>query len=145
MAVPIRTKTGPSTGVPAEAIAGGQVIEGRASGRVGVAGAASVKVLGIAITDGIAPESQVLTSTVVGGRAVLNAAQLPTVISYADRGQEVPCVYAAVAAYGEKLIAAAGGKVTPAGATPDARTIVGTCTEPNGVTVVNAVGLVRTV
>jgi len=143
-AVPIRTKTGPGTGIPAEPILGGQVVEGRTAGRVGVAAAGSVKVLGIAVTDGIAPEAQTLTATVVSGRPVLNATPLPTVFSYAYGGQEVPAVYAAPAAFGEKLVAAAGGKVTPADATPDARTIVGTCTEPNGVTAANAVGLVRT-
>jgi hypothetical protein len=49
--------------------------------------------------------------------------------------------YAAVANLGDKLIAASAGRVTPAGATPDARTIVGECTEPGGVTVVDSVAL----
>ena len=40
---------------------------------------------------------------------------------------------------------AADGKVTPAGATPDARTIVGKCTEPAGVVVAtNPRGLMET-
>jgi hypothetical protein len=42
---------------------------------------------------------------------------------------------AAAANQGVKLIAAANGTVTPAGATPDARTVVGVCTHPGGVTV----------
>lgn len=42
-----------------------------------------------------------------------------------ERGQGLRVEFAAAAAPGTKLVAAATGKVTPAGATPDARTIVG--------------------
>ena len=51
-------------------------------------------------------------------------------------------VYAAAANFGDALICAANGQVTPAGATPDARQIVGKCTAPNGVGI-GAVGLMR--
>lgn len=136
------TKSGPKTFTPAEAILGGQLVEGRANSRIGVAGAGSAKVLGVALTDAQAPEALQTTSTIVAGRPVLNAAPLPTTVAVAYSGEEVPVTYAANASFGDALVAAAAGQVTPAGATPDARTIVGRCTEPAGVTA-GAVGLVR--
>jgi hypothetical protein len=54
----------------------------------------------------------------------------------------VPVKFAAAAAFGDRLIAAAAGTVTPAGATPDARTIVGFCAELAGVAL-NGTGLMR--
>lgn len=144
---PIVRKTGPATYTPADnaAVTGGHVVEAVGTERIQLAGAASVKVLGIAVIDGIAPEDLVLTPTTVGGRSVLNTAVLPTTVSVAYGGMEVPCEYAAAAAFGDPLIAAAGGTVTPAGATPDARTIVGRCTQPGGVAAAGDFGLVRTV
>lgn len=147
--VPIVTKTGPKTFTPAnnEAIRGGLLVEARTGGRIGAAAAGSFVVLGVALNDAQAPEQLVTAPTVdAGGRNVLNAAQFPTIVAVAYGGDEVNVTYAANAAFGQKLIAAAAGTVTPAGATPDARTIVGTCTEPLGVVVgTNAVGLMRTV
>lgn len=143
-AVPQVRKGGPSSFKPAELILGGQLVEARAASRIGVAAAGSVKVLGVALTDAINPEAISDEPTVVNGREVLTAAILPVVVAVAHSGDEVPVKYAADAAFGQKLIAAAAGQVTPAGATPDARTIVGTCTEPAGV-LAGAVGLMRTV
>lgn len=137
------TKTGPRTYTPAEAITGGQLVEARAASRVGVAAAGSVKVLGVALTDAINPEAVSTTPTVVNGRPVLNAAALPTLVPVAYAGDEAPVTYAAAAAFGDKLIAAANGQVTPAGLNPDPRSIVGTCTAPAGVAA-GAVGLMRT-
>jgi len=144
--IPQVTKAGPRTYTPAddETILGGQVVEARDGGRIGVAAAGSVRVLGVAVTDAVAPEDLVLTPTVVGGRSVLNAAPLPTTVAVAYGGIEVPVVYAAAAAFGDLLIAAAAGRVTPAGATPDARTIIGRCTAPEGVSGAGVVGLMRT-
>ncbi|MGI8682065.1 MAG: hypothetical protein ACR2JO_08040 [Mycobacteriales bacterium] len=142
-AIPQVRKTGPRTYVPAEQILGGQVVEARAASRVGVAAAGSLKVLGVAVTDGINPEAFVGTSTVVNGLPTLNAVQLPGHVVVADSGIEVPVTYAAAAAFGDRLIAGAAGTVTPAGLTPDARSVVGICSEPNGVAI-NATGLVRT-
>jgi len=139
----MRTKTGPKSFVPAEPILGGQLVEARAAGRVGVAAADSLKVLGVAVVDGIAPEGQVTTAVDVGGRPVLNAAVLPAIVSVAYSGIEVPVVYAGAAAFGDRLKAAAGGRVVTAGATPDARLVVGICTEPAGVAS-GATGLMRT-
>ncbi|MGH8938619.1 MAG: hypothetical protein ACRDV2_04635, partial [Actinomycetes bacterium] len=71
---------------------------------------------------------------------ILDTAPLGTRVAVA-KGVEVPVKYAAAAAFGDKLVAASNGRVTPAGATPDARTIVGECTELAGVTVVDSVAL----
>lgn len=147
--IPIVTRGGPKTFTPAnnEAIRGGLLIEARAASRVGVAAAGSLVVLGVATNDAQAPEQLVTTPTVDSfGRNVLSAAQFPITVAVVYGGDEVNVTYAANASFGQKLVAAANGTVTPAGATPDARTIVGTCTEPAGVVVsTNAVGLMRTV
>ncbi|SDC45912.1 hypothetical protein [Nocardioides lianchengensis] len=131
-AIPQVRKTGPKSYPAAEAVVGGQLVEGRAASKVGVAAAGSVKVLGVSLNDAVA----VLVTDPVGG--VLNTAPLGTRVNVA-KGVEVPVKYAAAAALGDKLIAASNGRVTPAGANPDARTIVGECTEPAGVTVVDSV------
>lgn len=142
------TRTGPKTFTPAsgEAIRGGLLLEARAAGRVGVAAAGTLKFVGVALTDAQAPEQLVTgPATDAAGRYVLSAAQFPTTVACAYGGVEVPVTYAADCTFGALLIAAAGGTVTPAGATPDARTVVGRCTEPLGVTVAtNPVGLMRT-
>jgi hypothetical protein len=143
-AVPRVTTGGPRTYVPASgvAISGGQVVEARAAGRIGPAAAGSFVCLGVALTDAIAPEDLVTTGTQVGGRTTINMAVLPQNVAVAYAGDEVPVTYAAAATFGQLLVAAANGQVTPAGATPDARTIIGRCTAPNGVGAA-AVGLMR--
>ncbi len=138
------TKTGPRTYTPVEPILGGQLVEARAAGRIGVAAVGSLKVLGVALTDAQSPDAFTgLTTTGTDGRPLLNAAVLPTVVAVAYGGIETKVVYAAAATFGDSLIAAAAGQVTPAGLNPDARTIVGRCTAPNGVAL-GAVGLMRT-
>ncbi|UAJ16182.1 scaffolding protein [Gordonia phage Malibo] len=139
------TQGGPKTFTPAsgETILGGQLVEARAGSRIGVAAAGSTKVLGVALTDALAPEQFPPANTTDAlGRTVVSAVPIPTVVAVAYAGTEVRVKYAAAANFGDKLIAAANGTVTPAGATPDARTIVGTCTEPAGVAL-NATGLIR--
>ena len=137
-------KTGPRTYVPAELILGGQVVEARAAGRVGVAAAGSFKTLGIAVTDGINPEAFTTDPvTVAGGIPTLDASQRQSNVVVADSGIEVPATYAVAAAFGDRLQAAAAGAVTPMAAAADGRLEVGTCTESLGV-VAGAVGLVRT-
>jgi len=70
----------------------------------------------------------------------------PTKVAVAYGGMEVDGVtYTADCAEGLALIAAANGDVSPAGATPDARTVIGWCAEPGGVVVLTkATGRVRT-
>lgn len=142
-------KAGPRTYTPADnaVIVGGQVVEAVAGGRIQKAGAGSVKHLGVALTDAIAPED-VVTGPVVGGdgRPVTALYSAPTTVAVADSGIEVKVTYAANAAFGDWLICAANGTVTPAGAAPDARTLVGQCREPLGVVVgTNPRGLMKTV
>ncbi|SIH82628.1 hypothetical protein [Mycobacteroides abscessus] len=142
------TKTGPRTYTPKAGVSikGGQLVEGLTGGRIQPAAAGSVKVVGVALTDAIAPEDLVLAPTTGSdGRSVLNTVVPPTKVACAYGAIEVPVTYAADAAFGDALVAAANGTVTPAGATPDARAIVGKCTEPGGVVVATkAVGLMRT-
>jgi hypothetical protein len=146
--VPMFRKTGPRTYTPADnaTIRGGRVVEAVAGGRIQEAGAGSVKALGVALTDAIAPEDQVNGPTTGGdGRPITALYSAPVNVGVADRGIELKVTYAANANFGDKLICAANGTVTPAGATPDARTIVGYCSEPAGVTVsTNARGLMVT-
>jgi len=141
------TQGGPKTFTPAdnEVILGGQLVEARTGGRIGVAAAASVKVLGVALNDAMAPEDFPPADTTDAlGRTVVSAVAIPTTVAVAYAGTEVTVQYSANAAFGDKLVATATGKVAPAGATPDARTIVGICTEPAGVVfATNPRGLMR--
>lgn len=143
-------KSGPATYTPADnaVIVGGQVVEAvGTAGRIQKAGAGSVRHLGVALTDAIAPEDQVNGPVTGGdGRPVTAMYSAPTTVAVADSGIKVKVTYAADATLGQALICAANGTVTPAGATPDARQIVGWCREPLGVTVaVNPRGLMKTV
>ena len=102
-AIPVVTKTGPRTHVPAvgELILGGNVVEARAGGRIGRAAAGSTTVLGVAITDARSPEdvnAALNTGTVVDGRPVVNAAPLPVNVGVIYAGQEAPVVFAAACA-----------------------------------------------
>ena len=145
--IPQVTQGGPKTFVPKAGafVRGGRGVEAVAGGRIQEWGAGTTKGLGCALTDAIAPEDVNTQSTTdAQGRPVLNTVVLPTSVAVAYGSTEVPMTYAADAAFGDPLIAAANGTVTPAGATPDAATIVGRCTAPSGVTVAsNPVGLVR--
>lgn len=145
--IPQVTQGGPKTFTPANDafVRGGRGVEAVAGGRIQEWAAGTTKGLGCALTDAIAPEDVNTQSTTdANGRPVVNTVVLPTTVAVAYAGTEVPMTYAADAAFGDKLIAAANGTVTPAAATPDARTIVGVCSEPAGVTVAtNPVGLVR--
>lgn len=103
------------------AVTGGQVVEGTVDSgvdKVQAAGAGSLVVLGVAYNDA-SPDD---TST---GSAV-NVNPLPTAVTVGNG--EFYVTYAAAATVGQALIAAANGQVTPAGATPDARTVIGYCT-----------------
>lgn len=151
--IPVVSVGGPKTYTPADnvTITGGQLVAATTGGRVAVAGAGSVKVLGVALGDAIAPEDVVTAPA--GTPPTLAAVPQATTVAVAYGGAEVPVTYAADAAFGDRLVAAASGTVTPftgfaAGqdqANVDFRLIVGICTEPAGVTVSSqAVGLMRT-
>lgn len=132
--IPIRRKHGGRSYPAAETIVGGQLVEGRAASKAGVAAAGSFKVLGVARNDAVAA----LVTEPVNG--ILDTAPTGTRVGV-EKNVEVPVKYAAAAAFGDKLVAASNGRVTPAGATPDARTIVGECTELGGVDAADTVAL----
>lgn len=135
-------KHGPVTYEVLEAIKGGQLVEARTTGdgdKVGVAAAGSLKVLGVANTD--ARPAAANTGTTSDGFPFLDISGLPSQVTVDDNCY-IKVKYAADAEFGVALIAAALGTVTPAGAAPDARTIVGYCAEPGGVTA-NATALAR--
>lgn len=125
-----------------ETIAGGQLVEARTNaGRslpgAGVAGAASVKVLGVAQKDAVAVGAEIRTP--VSG--VLDQTLAPPEFEVIN-AQFVPGVkYSTAAAYGARLVAAALGCVRPyVPGTDDAGLIVGWCAEKDGV-LLNATGL----
>lgn len=112
----------------AEAVVGGQLVERRTGVRlVGVAAAGSLLVCGVARWDVPAARA------IVGGPQVGDGNELTVA-----RGVVIPVTFTAAATAGQKLIAAANGQVTPAGAAPDARTVVGEAFEAVGI---GAVGL----
>jgi hypothetical protein len=116
------------------------LVETRADGRVGVAGEGSTTVAGVAIAGG--PGNEDLSAVAGGGAPVWRCPGLVDVVS---GGDEAHVVYAELAEEGAELVAAAGGRVRPAGPGTDARVIAGICTEPGGVSAINGFGLMRTV
>lgn len=126
--------TGPANYEAVEAIDGTQFVEARAGGvslpGVGVAAAGSVKVVGIAQK----PASPTGGAPRVPVAGVLNVTLAPTEVAVYDNGQTVPNVlFSGAAAYGDRLVVGANGGVAQAGATPDARAIVGWCKSRGGV------------
>lgn len=109
-----------------EAVTGGQLVEARTAGggTVGVAAAGSLVVQGVALFDANP------SPTTPAGSIVVNP--VPKTVTVA-RNVVIAVTYSASATFGQKLVATANGQVGPAGATPDARTVVGRCEEPGGV------------
>lgn len=105
------------------AVAAGQLVEpDGTTGLVKPATAGSKAVLGYAVT-GATPD---------GTTPALTFVQQPSRVAV-ERACIAWVTFAADTAFGAKLIAAAAGAVTPAGATPDSTTLVGQCVEPGGV------------
>jgi hypothetical protein len=126
-----RFETGPVTYTVAEAVKGGQLVEARAAAKVGVAGAGSKVVLGVATKDALPDASRESTDSF--GFPVYNEVALSEFVTVGVGFY--PVTYAANASFGEKLKAAAAGKVTPyVEASDTADMIVGYCAEPAGVT-----------
>ena len=114
---------GPKTFKVNVTVAGGQLVEpDGTTGKVKPATAGSLKVLGVALLDA-SPDGS-------GNNLSFGTNRPETSVA---RACEVRVTYAANAAFGAKLIAGVTGQVTPAGATPDALTVIGQCTEPAGV------------
>jgi hypothetical protein len=135
-------ESGPVTYEVVESVKGGLLVEGRAAKKVGLAAAGSVKCLGVATTDAKPVSSS--TGTDPFGNVTVTFDPIDQYTAVGGNGRIYPVEYAADAAFGDPLICAANGKVTPAGAAPDARTIVGQCREPGGVVVATkSVGLAK--
>lgn len=139
---------GPATWEVVEAVTGGQFVEARTGGKIGVAAAGSTKALGVALADAKPKGPAFVGPTQPGGAGTqynLDSGRLlPAYVAVAYHGTEVAVKFSANAAFGDLLVVTAAGTVAPAGATPDARTIVGRCTEPGGVVVATKpYGLVR--
>lgn len=131
---------GPVTYTVVEAVKGGQLVEARAGSKIGVAGAGSIKCLGIATRNARPPASA--NSVDADGFPVLSVDANTTEFVAVGQEGHWPVVFADAAAFGDPLVCAANGQVTPAGAAPDARTIIGKCTEPAGVAA-GGTGLVK--
>jgi hypothetical protein len=133
---------GPVTYTVVETIVGGQLVEARIGGVVGVAAAGSFKVLGVATKD--ATPTVAGTGTDAFGNPTLALQYVTNMVAVGGSDAIYPVTYSANAAFGDRLVATANGTVGPSGATPDARTIVGYCAEPAGVVIgTNAVGLAK--
>lgn len=138
-----RFQSGPRTYKVNSAVKGGQVVQARTDGTIEPAAAASAKVLGVALGDA-APRPDQSSSTTSYGAPVVDMSVLPEHTGVAYAGEVMPVTYAANAAFGVKLKAAANGQVTPwTTGTDAADLIIGTCDEPAGVAS-GAVGLMRT-
>jgi hypothetical protein len=98
------------------------------------ASADSELVIGVATVDAV-PTTTDQTPTVPGWPGPsINIAALPPYTAVAAEGVW-PCLYAADAAFGDRLKAAATGQVTPwISGTDNPELIIGICYEPDGVT-----------
>lgn len=117
---------GPDTVTVNVAVTGGQlVMPDSTTGRVKPATAGATTVLGVALEDG-AP---------VASQTALNYSIARPEIAVAYAPIDIRVTYAAAAAFGQKLKAAASGAVTPwvTGTDTAPEQIVGICTEPAGV------------
>lgn len=130
---------GPATYEVVEAVKGGQLVEARAGGKVGVAALNSTTVLGVAEIDAKPFVSPV--STDADGFETINLSPIPANVSVGCN--RYPVTYAADCAFGKALKAGANGTVRPwVSGTDAADLIVGYCDEPAGVVVATkAVGL----
>jgi hypothetical protein len=121
-----------------QAVVGGQLLEVVTGGVVQPASAGSATVVGVATKNARGTYNPYGTTS--EGDFQMDASGVGNQVT-AERGY-FKVTFSANTTVGAKLIAAANGQVAPAGATPDARTIVGECAEAGGVTA-GAVGLAR--
>lgn len=141
---PRLSNAGPATYKAGAAIKGGMLVmpntdqAGANQGTVIPAAAGALNVLGVSEIDGKPWVDPV--STDADGFEVVNVSPLPDHVTVGFN--RYPVTYAADAAFGAALMAAANGTVTPVTLDGDPRLIVGFCDEPNGVVVAtNPVGI----
>jgi hypothetical protein len=136
-----RFQEGPVTFTASTTITGGMLVDAVSGGTVAPAGAGSVLCIGVATTDAI-PAATSQVPTVPGASVSINESPITQYVAVASEGV-YPVTFAAACAFGARVITAANGQVTPAGATPDSRTVVGICLEPAGVSGAGQVGIVN--
>lgn len=117
-----RYQYGPVTFQVSADVAGGQLVEVDDAGKVKPATAGSMRVVGVASTDALLDPSAVAGS---GSYASPLRTDVPNDYVAVWRGVFISVTFAADTVPGTRLIAAASGTVTPGGATPDAKTLVG--------------------
>lgn len=122
---------GPVTYKVTGTVRGGRLVEAVDGGTVQEAAAGSLKVLGVATKDAKEGGSTFETADEFGN-PVYSMVEVTEYVAVGNPGYW-PVQYAAAAEFGEALIAAADGTVTPAGATPDPLAVIGYCAEPDGV------------
>lgn len=142
-----RHESGPVTYEVVEAVKGGQVVEARAAGKIGVAAAGSTTVLGVASKDANTAANNTAAqsgTTAQGYPFVDTSAYLVSPYVAVYDHEIVPVTFAGAVAFGKKVKAAASGKVALwVSGTDAADLIIGTCVEPAGITAADQVGLVR--
>lgn len=118
-------ETGPRTYAAFSAIAAGQLVipHGGTASTIDPAGAAALNVVGVALNDAAPAGTDPATD--------LAARPVECVVAY---NVDVLVTFAAAANFGDRLKAAASGKVTPMTLGTDAdEQCIGTCTQPGGV------------
>lgn len=127
-------RNGPITYYAVEAITGGQLVEGRTGSLIGVAGANSLKCLGVARTDIIPSTTNTVDFTTPSGFAGIDASgAMPA--GAIDYDCIISLTYTAACAFGQGVKCAANGAVAPwVDGTDTAGTKIGQCREPGGVT-----------
>lgn len=135
---------GPETHLVSTNLVGGTLVEvDGVTGKVKPASAGSVVCLGLALGDAAATAGMVAGTTDTWGRNVAGQLTPPNEVAVAYRGSWwIKNTSGGTLAYGARLICGAAGTIAAAGATPDARTIVGIVIEPAGIAN-NAEGRVR--
>ena len=138
---------GPVTYEVVEAVKGGQVVEARAAGKIGVAAAGSTTVLGVASKDAntVANNTAAQSGTTTQGYPFVDtSAYLVSQYVAVHSEGHLPVTFTGATAFGKAVKAAALGKVSPwVSGTDAADLIIGVCAEPAGITAADQVGLVR--
>ncbi len=122
---------GPVTYEVSAVVRAGRLVEPSTGGKVAEAAAGSVTCLGVATTD--AQPTPTANTTDAFGNQVITMVAVDQYTAIGGSDAIYPVEYSANCAFGQMLVVTAAGTVGPAGATPDARTIVGQCREPGGV------------
>lgn len=126
-------RNGPVTYFAVEAIAGGQLVEGRTGSVIGVAGANSLKCLGVARRNIQPATTDTVNGTTISGYPAIDVSG-DDPQGAIDYDVIIPLTYTAACAFGMPVKCAANGAVAPwVDGTDTAGTKIGQCREPAGV------------